>query len=158
MRTIMTLEIGDKAPDFDLPGDGGSAIKLSDYIGKNVILYFYPKDSTPGCTTEAKDFSALLGDFSKWDSVVIGMSKDSVKRHDNFIAKQALTVRLAADEDGTTIEKYGVWVLKKLYGREYMGIERATFLIDATGTIRQIWRKVKVKGHAAAVLEATQAL
>lgn len=158
MRTIMTLEIDDKAPDFDLPGDGDSAIKLSDYIGKNVILYFYPKDSTPGCTTEAKDFSTLHGDFSKCGSIVIGMSKDSVKRHDNFIAKQALTVRLAADEGGETIEKYGVWVLKKLYGREYMGIERATFLIDATGTIRQIWHKVKVKGHAAAVLEAAQAL
>lgn len=158
MRTIMTLEIGDKAPDFDLPGDGGSTIKLSDYSGKNVILYFYPKDSTPGCTTEAKDFSTLLADFTQCNSVVIGMSKDSVKRHDNFIAKQSLTVRLAADEDGATIEKYGVWILKKLYGREYMGIERATFLIDTTGTIRQIWHKVKVKGHAAAVLEATQAL
>lgn len=154
----MTLEIGDKAPDFDLPGDGGTVIKLSDYIGKNVVLYFYPKDSTPGCTTEAKDFSGHLADFTKCNSIVIGMSKDSVKRHDNFIAKQALTIRLAADEDGATIEKYGVWVLKKLYGREYMGIERATFLIDATGTIQQIWRKVKVKEHAAAVLEATQAL
>lgn len=158
MRTIMTLEIDDKAPNFDLPGDGGSSIKLSDYLGKNVILYFYPKDSTPGCTTEAKDFSTLLEDFGKCNSIVIGMSKDSVKRHDNFIAKQDLTVRLVADEDGKTIEKYGVWVLKKLYGREYMGIERATFLIDTTGTIRQIWRKVKVKGHALAVLEATQAL
>lgn len=154
----MTLKIGDKAPDFDLPGDGGSAIKLSDYIGKNVILYFYPKDSTPGCTTEAKDFSALLEAFTSSNSIIIGMSKDSVKRHDNFIAKQMLTIRLAADEDGSTIEKYGVWILKKLYGREYMGIERATFLIDATGTIQQIWHKVKVKGHAEAVLETTKAL
>lgn len=154
----MTLDIGDIAPDFNLPGDGGSDIKLSDHRGKNVVLYFYPKDSTPGCTTEAKDFSALKADFDVVNTIVIGMSKDSVKRHDNFIAKQDLTVRLAADEDGAVIENYGVWILKKLYGREYMGIERATFLIDTTGVIRQIWHKVKVKEHAAAVLEAIKAL
>lgn len=154
----MTLDIGDIAPDFNLPGDGGSDIKLSDYRGKNIILYFYPKDSTPGCTTEAKDFSALKADFDGVNTIVIGMSKDSVKRHDNFIAKQGLTVRLAADEAGAVIENYGVWILKKLYGREYMGIERATFLIDDSGVIRQIWHKVKVKGHAAAVLEAIKAL
>ena len=154
----MTLEIDDKAPDFDLPGDGETPVKLSDYSGKNVILYFYPKDSTPGCTTESKDFSALQDDFTKCNSIVIGMSKDSVKRHDNFIAKQELKVQLASDEGGAVIEQYGVWILKKLYGREYMGIERATFLIDTDGVVRQIWHKVKVKGHAAAVLEAVKAL
>jgi thioredoxin-dependent peroxiredoxin len=154
----MTLEIGDKAPDFDLPSDGSTSIKLSDYRGKNIILYFYPKDSTPGCTTEAKDFSALNADFKAANAIIIGMSKDSVKRHNNFIAKQELTVRLASDEDGRIIEKYGVWILKKLYGREYMGIERATFLIDTTGTIRQIWHKVKVKEHAASVLKVLKAL
>ena len=116
----MTLEIGDKAPDFNLPRDGGSAIKLSEHLGKNVILYFYPKDSTPGCTTEAKDFSSLNQEFADANSIIIGMSKDSVKRHDNFIAKQDLKVCLASDEDGGVIEKYGVWILKKLYGREYL--------------------------------------
>ena len=154
----MTLEQGDKAPDFTLPGDGGTDIKLSDYAGSNVVLYFYPKDSTPGCTTEGKDFSALKGAFEAANCTIIGMSKDSVKRHDNFIAKQELKVRLASDEEGAVIEKYGVWILKKLYGREYMGIERATFLIDASGTIQQIWHKVKVKGHADAVLEAAKSI
>ena len=154
----MTLEIGDSAPDFDLPGEGGSTLKLSDFKGKNVILYFYPKDSTPGCTTEAKDFSALQGDFDAANCVIIGMSKDSVKRHDNFIAKQDLKVHLASDEDGKVIDSYGVWILKKLYGREYMGIERATFLIDTKGIIQQIWHKVKVKGHADSVLEAVKQL
>ena len=154
----MTLEIGDIAPDFDLPGDGGTSIKLSALEGKNVVVYFYPKDSTPGCTTEGKDFSALKDEFDAANCEIIGMSKDSVKRHDNFIAKQELNVRLASDEEGKVIESYGVWILKKLYGREYMGIGRATFLIDQTGVIREIWHKVKVKGHAAAVLEAVKAL
>ena len=154
----MTLNTGDQAPAFTLPGDGSHDIALSDYRGRNVVLYFYPKDSTPGCTTEGKDFSVLLDDFSKTNTVVIGMSKDSVKRHDNFIAKQELKVRLASDESGETIEAYGVWILKKLYGREYMGIERATFLIDTNGTIQNVWHKVRVKGHAAEVLEAAQTL
>ncbi len=154
----MTLEIGDKAPDFNLPADGGTSLKLSDYLGHNVVLFFYPKDSTPGCTTESRDFSARKEAFEKLNCKIIGMSKDSVKRHDNFIAKQELTVRLASDEDGKVIESYGVWILKKLYGREYMGIERATFLIDDKGIIRQIWHKVKVKTHGEAVFEALKAL
>lgn len=154
----MTLEIGDTAPDFSLPGDGGEDIKLADLKGQNVVLYFYPKDSTPGCTTEAKDFTSLIGDFGAANCAIIGMSKDSVKRHDNFIAKQELKVRLASDEEGTAIDAYGVWILKKLYGREYMGIERATFLIDSNGIIQNIWHKVKVKGHAAVVLEAAKSL
>lgn len=154
----MSVDVGDKAPAFTLPADGGETLSLSDFKGKNVVLYFYPKDSTPGCTTEAKDFTALIGDFEAAGAVVLGMSKDSVRRHDNFIAKSELKVRLLSDEDGKTIEDYGVWVQKKLYGREYMGIERATFLIDGEGIIRHVWHKVKVKGHAEAVLEAVKGL
>ncbi|SDD70641.1 thioredoxin-dependent thiol peroxidase [Kordiimonas lacus] len=154
----MSIDVGDKAPAFTLPTDGGETLSLSDFKGKKVVLYFYPKDSTPGCTTEAKDFTSLIGEFEAAGAVVLGMSKDSVKRHDNFIAKQELKVRLLSDEDGKTIEDYGVWVQKKLYGREYMGIERATFLIDGEGTVREVWHKVKVKGHAEAVLEAVKGL
>ena len=154
----MTLNIGDKAPNFTLPGDGGTDISLSDYKGKNLVLYFYPKDSTPGCTIEAKDFSSLLSDFDKANTAIVGVSKDTVRRHDNFIQKQDLKIRLVSDTDGVMIEEYGVWILKKLYGREYMGIERATFLIDGEGTVQNIWHKVKVKGHAAAVLDADKAL
>jgi peroxiredoxin Q/BCP len=152
------LKPGDLAPHFNLPTDGGGEIDLSDMNGKAVILYFYPKDDTPGCTTEAIDFTAAEAAFAKANSIVIGVSKDSVQKHDKFKAKHGLSVCLAADEDGAITEAYGVWVLKKLYGREYMGIERATFLIDGTGHLVQIWRKVKVKNHVAAVLEATQAL
>jgi len=154
----MALSVGDKAPNFTLPGDGGSDITLADFGGKAVVLYFYPKDMTPGCTTESIDFSDMKADFDTAGCQVIGMSKDSVKRHDKFIAKHELDLRLASDEDGSVIDTYGVWVLKKLYGREYMGIERATFLIDADGVIRNIWRKVKVKGHAQEVLAAARAL
>ncbi|NVJ70515.1 MAG: thioredoxin-dependent thiol peroxidase [Alphaproteobacteria bacterium] len=154
----VSIEVGEKAPIFTLPADGGETISLEDYKGKKVVVYFYPKDSTPGCTTEAKDFSSLITEFEAADTIVLGMSKDSVRRHDNFIAKQDLKVRLVSDESGKTIEDYGVWVQKKLYGREYMGIERATFLIDEKGIVRQVWHKVKVKGHAEAVLAAAQAL
>jgi len=154
----MTLSIGDKAPAFNLPTDGDGTLKLASLKGKNVVLYFYPKDSTPGCTTEAQDFRDRIKDFDKADTVIVGASKDSVKRHDNFKAKQSLPFTLVSDEEGTLCGAYGVWILKKLYGREYMGIERATFLIDAKGVIRQIWHKVKVKGHADAVLDAVQAL
>ncbi len=154
----MTLAIGDQAPQFSLPGDGNSLISLKDYAGENLVIYFYPKDMTPGCTTESIDFSSMLGAFKTANCNVIGMSKDSVKRHDKFIAKHDLTHRLASDEEGAVIDAYGVWVLKKLYGREYMGIERATFLIGPDGLIRNIWRKVKVKGHANDVLAAAQAL
>lgn len=154
----MTLNVGDNAPNFTLPGDGESTLQLSDFKGKNIVLYFYPKDDTPGCTTEAKDFTSAQADFDAANTVVIGMSKDTAAKHDKFIAKHDLSVKLASDEDGKTIEAYGVWVEKNMYGRKYMGIERSTFLIDSTGTIQQIWRKVKVKGHVDAVLEASQAL
>lgn len=148
------LETGQKAPNFTLPDQTGEDVSLKDFKGKKIVLYFYPKDSTPGCTTEGIAFSALKDDFAKANTVILGASKDSVKRHQNFIAKQNLTVQLLSDEEGKLCGDYTVWVQKKLYGREYMGIERATFLIDEKGVIRQIWRKVKVKGHAEAVLEA----
>ncbi|UTW53852.1 thioredoxin-dependent thiol peroxidase [Kordiimonas sp. SCSIO 12610] len=154
----MTLSIGDKAPSFSLPANGDQTISLSDYAGKNVVLYFYPKDSTPGCTTEAKDFTSLKNEFDAANTVILGASKDSVRRHNNFIAKQELAIDLVSDEEGEMIEAYGVWVEKSMYGKKYMGIERATYLIDANGIIQQIWRKVKVKGHAEAVLEAAKAL
>jgi len=154
----MALEAGMTAPDFTLPGDNGETVTLSDYRGKAVVLYFYPKDDTPGCTTEAKDFTALAGEFADAGAVVIGMSKDTAQKHDKFIAKHDLKVKLASDEDGKVIEDYGVWVEKSMYGRTYMGIERATFLIDSEGVIREVWHKVKVKGHAEAVLAAVKAL
>lgn len=150
----MTLSVGDKAPDFDLPTDGGGQLSLKSLKGKKVVLYFYPKDSTPGCTTEGNDFRDLHDAFVKAGAVVLGASKDSVKRHDNFKAKQGFPFTLLSDEDGVLCEAYGVWVLKKNYGKEYMGIERATFLIDEKGKIAQVWRKVRVKGHAAEVLDA----
>ena len=151
------LKIGDRAPDFSLPADGGDTISLSDYKGRYLVLYSYPKDSTPGCTTEAIDFTAHLADFEANNAAVVGVSKDSVKRHDNFINKNDLGIRLISDAESDMIERYGLWVEKKLYGRTYMGIERATFLIGPDGTIRQIWRKVRVKGHAEAVLAALNA-
>jgi len=154
----MTLNPGDEAPAFNLPTDGGGTLSLKELKGKAVVLYFYPKDSTPGCTNEAKDFRDLHDSFKKAGAVVLGASKDSVKRHDNFKAKNDLPFALLSDEEGTLCAAYGVWILKKLYGREYMGIERATFLIDAQGIVREVWHKVKVKGHAEAVLETLQAL
>ncbi len=154
----MPVSIGTKAPEFSLPGDGGTTVSLSDFVGKNVVLYFYPKDDTPGCTTEAKDFTALADAFGAANTVVIGMSKDTAAKHDKFIAKHNLSVLLASDESGAALEAYGVWVEKNMYGRKYMGIQRATFLIDSTGTIQEIWPKVKVKGHAAAVLERAENL
>lgn len=150
----MTLSIGDKAPAFDLPTDGGGQLSLASLKGKKVVLYFYPKDSTPGCTTEGNDFTALHDQFTKAGAVIVGASKDSVKRHDNFKAKQGFPFTLVSDIEGVLCEAYGVWILKKLYGREYMGIERATFLIDESGKIAEIWHKVKVKGHAQAVFDA----
>ena len=153
----MTLSIGDAAPDFTLPGDGGE-ISLATLKGKAVVLYFYPKDDTPGCTTEAQAFTAAAADFAASGAVVIGISKDSVARHAKFRAKYALTPLLGADTEGKVIEAYGVWVEKSLYGRQYMGIERATFLINAGGKIVNIWRKVEVKGHAEEVLAAVRAV
>jgi len=152
------VDIGDTAPDFRLPTDGGGELGIADLKGKTVVLYFYPKDSTPGCTTEAQDFRDRLKEFEKAGAVIVGASKDSVKRHDNFKAKHDLTFPLVSDEGGSLCEDCGVWKKKKLYGREFMGIERTTFLIDGTGVIRQVWRKVKVKGHADAVLQAVKAL
>ncbi|MEC9344773.1 MAG: thioredoxin-dependent thiol peroxidase [Pseudomonadota bacterium] len=152
-----TVEPGSKAPDFTMPTDGGGSVSLADLKGKSVVLYFYPKDDTPGCTTEAIDFTGLIGDFRAAGAEVIGVSKDTVARHEKFKAKHELAVTLAADTDGTVCEAYGVWVEKSMYGRTSMGIERATFLIGPDGTVRQVWRKVKVKGHAEAVLDAVKA-
>ena len=153
----MATSEGGKAPMFTLPRDGGGDVSLSDYAGKSVILYFYPRDDTPGCTIEAIDFTALDQDFEAAGATVIGVSKDTVAKHDKFIAKHNLGVILASDENGTVCEDYGVWVEKNMYGKKSMGIERATFWIDGDGVIKQAWRKVKAKGHAEAVLEAVRA-
>lgn len=148
------LNIGDPAPDFDLPTDGGGQVKLSDLKGKAVVLYFYPKDDTSGCTSEAQGFTASADDFRKAAATVIGVSKDSVKSHDKFKAKYDLDLILAADESGEVVERYGAWVEKSMYGRKYMGIERSTFLVDAKGIIRAAWRKVSVPGHVDEVKKA----
>ena len=150
------VAVGKQAPDFTLKTDGGGEITLSRLRGKKVVLYFYPKDDTPGCTKEACGFRDALPDFSKLDAVVVGISKDSVARHDKFKAKYELPFTLAADEDGKVCEAYGTWVEKSMYGRKYMGIDRATFLIDETGTLRAEWRKVKVPGHVDEVLRAAR--
>ncbi|WP_024352716.1 peroxiredoxin [Brevundimonas naejangsanensis] len=146
------------APAFDLATDGDGRVSLDGLKGKNIVLYFYPKADTPGCTTEGQDFSALIDRFAAANAVVIGVSRDTVKKLDRFKAKHDLKVALGSDEDGAVTESWGVWVLKKLYGREYMGIERATFLIDGQGVVRRAWRNVKVKGHAEEVLAAVEAL
>ncbi len=148
------LQPGDKAPDFTLPRDGGGQVSLADFSGRNVILYFYPKDSTTGCTIEAVDFTALSAEFEKLNAVVIGMSPDSVKSHDNFIAKQNLSVILASDTEKSVLEDYGVWQEKSMYGRKYMGVQRTTYLIGEDGKVKATWAKVKAKGHAEAVLQA----
>ncbi|MGB3406822.1 MAG: thioredoxin-dependent thiol peroxidase [Jannaschia sp.] len=152
-----TPDVGQMAPDFTLPRDGGGEISLSALRGKQVVLYFYPKDDTPGCTKEAIAFTEAAADFEAAGAVIVGISKDSVSKHDKFIAKHELGVILASDEEGTTCEDYGVWVEKNMYGKTYMGIERATFLIDAGGVVKQVWSKVKVPGHSEAVLEAVRA-
>lgn len=154
----MTAVVGKKAPDFTMPTDGGGRVSLKDLKGQTVILYFYPKDQTPGCTTEACDFRDNMAAFNKAAATVIGVSRDSVKSHDNFKKKQGLTFTLGSDEDGKVCEAYGTWIEKSMYGRKYMGIERATFLIDGKGVLRREWRGVKVKGHVAEVLAAAQAL
>ncbi|MBX3476530.1 MAG: peroxiredoxin [Brevundimonas sp.] len=150
----MIVAEGSKPPALSLPTDGGGHIDLAG----PAVIYFYPKDDTPGCTNEGKDFSGLIEDFHALGVAVIGVSRDSVKKHDRFKAKHDLKVILASDEDGAVTEAWGVWVEKQLYGRKYMGIERATFLIDADGTIRRAWRNVRVPGHAQEVLEAARAL
>ncbi|MBN7756224.1 peroxiredoxin [Nitratireductor aquimarinus] len=149
---------GSEAPDFVLPADGGSEVRLSDFRGKTVVLFFYPKDNTSGCTVEAIDFTALKPEFDVVDTVVLGMSPDSPKSHDKFKTKHGLTVGLVSDQEKETLQAYGVWVEKSMYGRKYMGVERSTFLIDPEGRIAEVWRKVKVPGHAQAVLEAAKKL
>ena len=149
---------GQAAPAFDLATDGGGRVTLDGLKGQSVVLYFYPKADTPGCTTEGQDFSALAEQFAAANAVVIGVSRDAVKKLDRFKAKHDLKVVLGSDEDGVVCEAYGTWIMKKLYGREYMGVERATFLIDGAGVVRRVWRSVKVKGHAEQVLEAAQKL
>jgi peroxiredoxin Q/BCP len=151
------LDVGDVAPDFTLPIDGGGEITLSSMRGKKVVLYFYPKDDTSGCTKEACDFREKISEFTKAGAVVLGLSPDSVKKHDKFKAKYDLPFSLVADEEKTALEAFGVWVEKSMYGRKYMGVERSTFLIDADGSIQSVWRKVKVPGHVDAVLDALQA-
>jgi peroxiredoxin Q/BCP len=154
----MSFEVGDKAPDFALPSDGGGRVSLKALKGKTVVLYFYPRDDTSGCTAEACAFRDALPDFSKAKAAVIGISRDSVASHDKFKTKYDLPFPLVSDADGKVCEAYGTWVEKSMYGRKYIGIERATFLIDSKGVIRHIWRKVKVPGHAEEVLEAAEAL
>ncbi len=151
------LTEGSAAPDFELAGAAGP-VRLSDFKGKAVVVYFYPKDDTTGCTKEAQEFSGLAADFAKAGATVIGVSKDSVKSHAKFTAKYDLTVPLGSDPEGAVIERYGSWVEKSMYGRNYMGIERSTFLIDQNGKLARIWRKVKVAGHAAEVLKSAQSL
>lgn len=152
------IEVGDRAPDVRFGLGDGSQAALSDWRGKTRIVYFYPKDDTSGCTREAQDFTALASEFAAADAVVIGISKDSAKSHAKFAAKYDLKVVLGADAEGVVCEAFGVWVEKSMYGRQYMGIERATFLIDGAGCVVQIWRKVKVAGHAEALLAAARAL
>ncbi|WP_207458071.1 thioredoxin-dependent thiol peroxidase [Azospirillum sp. SYSU D00513] len=151
-------DAGTPAPDFTIPTDGGGSVTLSALRGRPVVLYFYPKDDTSGCTSEACGFRDALPDFTGVDAVVIGVSKDSVASHDKFKAKHELPFTLASDTDGTVCEAYGTWVEKSMYGRKYMGIDRATFLIDRDGIVRNVWRKVKVTGHVTAVLKAAKAL
>ena len=146
---------GDKAPDFELATAGGP-VRLADFAGKTLVLYFYPKDDTSGCTREAQDFTALAADFAKAGAAVVGVSKDTVEKHRKFAAKYDLGVTLGSDPEAAVIERYGSWVEKTLYGRQYMGIDRSTFLIR-DGVVKRIWRKVKVPGHAQQVLEAAKA-
>ena len=152
----MTLSIGDKAPSFSIPSDNNGTVSLSDYKSKLLVLYFYPKDDTPGCTKEAIGFSEMKAEFDKLGADILGISKDTAAKHDKFIAKHNLTVRLGSDEEGKIIEDYGVWVEKNMYGKKYMGIERATYLIGPKGKILEIWRKVRVKEHVSAVLTAVK--
>ena len=149
---------GNPAPPFSLPADGGSRVSLDDFRGKKLVLYFYPKADTSGCTKEAQDFSALTTEFEKAGATVVGVSADPSAAHDKFKAKYGLDLALASDEARKTVADYGVWVEKSMYGRKYMGIERATFLIDRDGRVARVWRSVKVPGHAEEVLETAKAL
>jgi thioredoxin-dependent peroxiredoxin len=151
------VAIGSPAPHFALPSAKGTVL-LADHAGKTVILYFYPKDDTSGCTQEAIEFNQLKGEYAKANAVVIGMSPDSAKSHEKFCKKYDLDLPLAADEGKETLQAYGVWAEKSMYGKKYMGVERTTYLIDGKGVVRQVWEKVKVPGHAAEVLAAVKAL
>jgi len=153
-----SLKVGDFAPDFTLDTDGDGKITLSELRGKNVVLYFYPKDDTPGCTMESKEFAEAKEDFDDEKTIIIGISKDNVKSHNKFKEKYCLPFTLASDSEGTVCDAYGVWVEKNMYGKKYMGIRRDTFLIDKKGTISKIWHKVKPAGHAAEVLETVRDL
>jgi thioredoxin-dependent peroxiredoxin len=154
----MTLAEGDLAPDFSLPNDEGKLRSLSDLRGRMVVLYFYPKDDTSACTLEGQDFSRLKGDFDQAGATIIGMSPDSAKKHAKFRDKQGLSVELVADEATSTLQAYGVWAEKSMYGRKYMGVVRTTLLIDPKGKVARVWEKVSVPGHAEDVLEAARAL
>jgi peroxiredoxin Q/BCP len=154
----MSVDVGDKAPDFTMQTDGNGTVALATLRGKPVVLYFYPKDDTSGCTAQACGFRDSFPDYGKTGAVVIGVSRDSVASHDKFKKKHQLPFILASDAAGEVTERYGVWVEKSMYGRKYMGIERCTFLIDKDGVVRQIWHKVKVPGHIAEVLKAVEAL
>ena len=157
-KWIVALKVGGKAPVFTLPADGGGKVALKALKGKTVVLYFYPKDDTPGCTKEACAFRDRFPDFRKAKAEIVGISKDDVGRHDKFKKKYALPFALASDVDGKVCAAFGVWQEKSLYGKKFMGIVRSTFLIDETGTIRAIWPKVKVDGHADEVMAAIEAL
>lgn len=152
------LREGDAAPPFDLPGSGGERVALRSFAGKKLVLYFYPKDDTSGCTKEAIEFNALKSEFAKAGAAIVGMSPDSATKHDKFRAKYELELALASDETKETLQAYGVWVEKSMYGRKYLGVERSTFLIGADGCVAKAWRKVKVPGHAEEVLAAVKAL
>jgi len=152
------LSVGDMAPEFSLPGDGGASVSLASLRGKKVVLYFYPKDDTSGCTKEAIEFNGLKPAFEAANTMIIGLSPDSAKSHDKFKAKYGLTFALAADEEKSALEAYGVWVEKSMYGKKYMGVERTTVLVGTDGKVQAIWPKVKVDGHAAEVLKAAQGI
>jgi peroxiredoxin Q/BCP len=152
------LNVGDPVPDVTLTGMDGAPLSLAAFKGNKLVLYFYPKDDTSGCTREAQDFTALAGEFETVGSWILGVSKDDPKKHQKFTEKYELKVSLASDMDGSVCEAFGTWGEKSLYGRKYMGIERATFLIDRDGTVARVWRKVKVPGHAEEVLAAARAL
>jgi thioredoxin-dependent peroxiredoxin len=154
----MTVNVGDTAPDFTMPTDGNGSVTLSQLRGKPVVLYFYPKDDTSGCTAQACGFRDSFPDYGKTGATVIGVSRDSVVSHDKFKKKHSLPFVLGSDATGEVTEQYGVWVEKSMYGRKYMGIDRSTFLIDKDGVVRGAWRKVKVPGHVGEVLKAVQAL
>jgi peroxiredoxin len=155
----MSLEVGAKLPELSLPASGGRTIALNkDYKGKKLVVYFYPKDNTPGCTLEGQDFTRLYKEFTKAGADIVGISRDSVKAHDNFCEKFGFPFALLSDAEEAACDAFGTIVEKINYGRKYMGIDRSTFLFDAKGVLRQSWRKVKVKGHAEAVLEAVRAL